>query len=69
MLSKSIGKNKIFICSKVLSFTLENALKKAILVSEYKKCSSVPNTQIPVAPKTCQIYNLFFIKTPYKQYM
>jgi hypothetical protein len=63
----NIGQNKIFICSQVDSFTLEKgAIKLASPNQSYKKCKSVPKTEVKINPKNCQSFIERFIVSPLK---
>ena len=60
----SIGQNRSFICSKVDSLTPENgAIHKGSPSQSYKKCKSVPKSDVKEKPNSCHIPTDRFIKT------
>ena len=59
---RSIGQKSSFICSQVDSFTPENAATKSDFpVKSYKKCKTVPRSDVTPKPTSCQRPIDFFI--------
>jgi hypothetical protein len=60
-----MGQNSSFMCSQVDSFTPENGAIQAFPPSQsYKKCNTVPPSEVDANPISCQSPIDLFIKPP-----
>ena len=62
-----MGQNKSFICSQVDSLMLEKGATQELSSSQsYKKCNTVPETEVSAKPISCDKEIDRFIKSPTK---